>query len=111
PTDLVAAAQVPGIHERAIMCPTDGAAMDVLEAVRASGRDPRSVAVTGFDGYGPLAAPFLGLTTFRQPIEEMGRAAVDLLVDQLDEITHGARFVSLHGTVVPGRTATAPTAA
>lgn len=97
PTDLVAADFAESAGVTAIMCPTDASAIDVLGA-------HDNVAVTGFDGYGPLAAPYIGLTTFRQPVEEMGRTAVDLLVDQLEGITDEARFVSLHGAVVAGRT-------
>lgn len=98
PTDLQAAEHVADLTTTAVMCPTDAAAIDVLDVVS-------GVAVTGFDGYGPLAAPYIGLTTFRQPVEEMGRTAVDLLVDQLEGITDEDRFVSLHGSVVAGRTA------
>jgi DNA-binding LacI/PurR family transcriptional regulator len=110
PTDLQAA-EIVGKHLKgadvtAIMCPTDPSAMDVLEVLRLSG--PAALAryaVTGYDGYGPLASPFLGLTTFRQPIEEMGRTAIDLLVDRIEGHAEQDRFVSLRGAVVPGRTA------
>jgi DNA-binding LacI/PurR family transcriptional regulator len=98
PSDLVAAQFASPEGVTAIMCPTDSAAMDVLDV---AGPD---ISVAGFDGYGPLAAPFIGLTTFRQPVEEMGRTAVDLLVDRLEEISDDHRFVSLHGAVIPGRT-------
>jgi DNA-binding LacI/PurR family transcriptional regulator len=113
PTDLQAGEIVEkhlnGADVTAIMCPTDPSAMDVLEILRLIG--PAALArysVTGYDGYGPLASPFLGLTTFRQPIEEMGRTAIDLLVDRIEGHAEQDRFVSLRGAVVPGRTATAP---
>ncbi len=109
PSDL-ASAQVAGsrlaaAEVSAVMCPTDGAAMDVLDVLRQQGKTVANVSVTGFDGYGPLAAPYLGLTTFRQPIEEMGRAAIDLLIDQLDGGMVQDRFTLLRGKVVEGRTA------
>ena len=108
PTDLVAADAVAAEVERsnvtAVMCPTDSSALDVLEVLRQRNELDR-YAVTGDDRYGPLAAPFLGLTTLRQPIEEMGRTAVDLLIDQLEGRTTQDRFVSLRGIVEPGRTA------
>jgi DNA-binding LacI/PurR family transcriptional regulator len=110
PTDLqggeVVEEQLTGADVTAIMCPTDPSAMDVLEILRLNG--PAALAryaVTGYDGYGPLAAPYIGLTTFRQPIEEMGRTAIDLLVDRIEGRTEEDRFISLRGTVVPGRTA------
>ncbi|MFD5861469.1 LacI family DNA-binding transcriptional regulator [Streptomyces chartreusis] len=90
----------------AIMCPTDAAALAALEALRQrSGSTIDDYSVTGYDGFGPLAAPYLGLSTFRSPVEEMGRAAVDLLVDRLEERTNEDRFVSLRGKVIEGRTA------
>lgn len=112
PTDLqaaeIVAAHIEGSGVTAIMCPTDPSAMDVLEVLRLRGEnEPTHHAVTGYDGYGPLAAPYIGLTTFRQPIEEMGRTAIDLLVDRIEGRTDEDRFVSLRGTVVAGRTASA----
>ncbi|MBW9093072.1 LacI family DNA-binding transcriptional regulator [Microbacterium jejuense] len=109
-TDL-ATAEVVSQHLRnldatAIMCPTDPAAMDLLEVLRVEGSSALTrYSVTGYDGYGPLASPFLGLTTFRIPQEEIGRTAVDLLVDRLEGRSENDRFVSLRGSVVPGRTA------
>lgn len=107
PTDLasaqVVAAQLDDTDVTAIMCPNDPAALDVLEVLRTRGGT--SLSVTGYDGFGPLAAPYLGLTTFRQPIEEIGRAAIDLLIDRIEGHSEQERFVSLRGTVVPGRTA------
>lgn len=91
----------------AIMCPTDTAVMDVLEVLRQRGLSaPADYAVTGYDGFGPLAAPYLGLTTLRQPVEEIGRTAVDLLVDKIEGRNAHDSLVSLRGTVLIGRTAT-----
>lgn len=110
PTDLATAetlgAELEDIAVSAVMCPTDAAALEVLETLRTR-RDEsaQQISVTGFDGYGPLAAPFIGLTTFRVPQEEIGRTAVDLLIDQIEGRTESERFVSLRGVLVPGRTA------
>lgn len=112
-TDLESAAAVSQILDAAnvtaVMCPTDAAALDVLEMLRQrGGAELDRYSVTGYDGYGPLASPFLGLTTFRTPQEEVGRTAIDLLVDQLEGRSSNDRFVSLRGVVVPGRTARPP---
>lgn len=89
----------------AIMCPTDASAVTALEVLRLRGGSaPTDYSVTGYDGFGPLSAPYVGLTTFRTPIEEMGRTAVDLLVDRVEGSTDQDRFVSLRGDVIPGRT-------
>lgn len=114
PTDLdsakVVASQLDRADVTAIMCPTDPSALDVLEVLRQRGGSSLvDIGVTGYDGYGPLSAPFLGLTTFHLPIEEMGRAAIDLLVDRVEERATQDRFVSLRGNVVPGRTVRAVT--
>ncbi|WP_194285929.1 LacI family DNA-binding transcriptional regulator [Microbacterium foliorum] len=113
-TDLTSAEvvsrQLRDLKATAIMCPTDPAAMDVLEVLRAEGPAAlEKYSVTGYDGYGPLASPYLGLSTFRIPQEEVGRTAVDLLVDRLEGRSDHSRFVSLRGSVVPGRTARAIT--
>lgn len=69
----------------AIVCATDQDALVVLDALAAAGVDvPKDVAVTGFDGIaaGRVARP--SLTTVRQPMEQMGRTMVALLLDRLD---------------------------
>lgn len=97
----------PGVS--ALMCPTDEAAMDALETLRCASPDSTiKHSVTGYGGYGPLATPYLGLTTFRNPQEEIGHTAVDLLVDKIRGKTTNDRFVSLRGVLVPGRTAFSP---
>jgi len=112
-TDLVASdvvrSELGTADVTAIMCPTDSSAMEVLEFLRQRGDSTFArYSVTGYDGFGPLAAPYIGLSTFRKPIEEIGRTAIDLLVDRIEERTDQDRFVSLRGVVVPGRTARKP---
>jgi DNA-binding LacI/PurR family transcriptional regulator len=90
----------------AVMCPNDAAAMDVLEALRSRGSGASErYSVTGYDGYGPLASPYIGLTTFRTPQEEVGRSSADLLIERIEGRTDQDKFVSLRGSVVVGRTA------
>lgn len=83
----------------------------VLEVFRIHGlKVPGDATVTGYDGFGPLAAPFLGLTTFRQPVEEMGRTAMNLLLDRVEGLTNQDRLVTLRGELVAGRSAAIPRA-
>jgi DNA-binding LacI/PurR family transcriptional regulator len=104
--------QLDGCDVTAIMCPTDSAMMDVLEVLRRRDKvAPDDFAVTGYDGFGPLASPYLGLTTFRQPVEEIGRTAIDLLVDRIEGRTDQDRLVALRGSLVVGRTASENAAA
>ncbi|MDR6865642.1 LacI family transcriptional regulator [Microbacterium resistens] len=85
---LLAAEEPP----RAIVCASDQTALGVMEAVRAAGhRIPEDVIVTGFDGIdaGRLTDP--GLTTVRQPMERLGRAAMGLLAERLADPGLGPR--------------------
>ena len=69
----------------AVVCSTDQQALAVIDALTAAGKQvPQDIAVTGFDGIvaGRLSTPTL--TTVRQPMQELGRAAVELLLEQLD---------------------------
>jgi LacI family transcriptional regulator len=65
---------------RAIVCANDLAAVGALHALARHGADvPGSVAVTGFDDI-PVARRLRpGLTTVRQPIQELGATAFELL--------------------------------
>lgn len=69
----------------AIVCDTDQSALAAVVALRAAGLQvPDDVAVTGFDGIlaGRLAAPVL--TTVLQPMEQVGRVAVEILAGAID---------------------------
>lgn len=44
-------------------------------------RVPQDTAVSGFDDIGLAALPSCGLTTYRQPLNEMVQALLDLLDD------------------------------
>lgn len=79
--DLRATGDVPD----ALVCATDQEALALMDELRLAGVDvPRDVAVTGFDGIaaGRIIRPTL--TTVRQPMEQMGRAVVDILINQLE---------------------------
>jgi LacI family transcriptional regulator len=57
----------------------------VLRAAAERGLDvPRDLSVVGFDDSGLAAVVTPGLTTVRQPLEEMGRMAVSLLSRLVD---------------------------
>ena len=65
------------------MCGTDQTAFGVIRLLVDSGiRVPEDVIVTGFDGIlaGSLMTP--RLTTIRQPMEELGRRAVRMLLSR-----------------------------
>ncbi|MDQ1022348.1 DNA-binding LacI/PurR family transcriptional regulator [Streptomyces afghaniensis] len=68
----------------AFVCVTDQAALNLMAALAERGvRVPEQVAVTGFDGIvaGRVVRP--ALTTVRQPMQAMGRAVVDMLLERI----------------------------
>jgi LacI family transcriptional regulator len=66
----------------AIFAASDSQAFGVLKAARERGLDvPGELAVVGFDDI--ESADDVGLTTVRQPLEESGRVAVELLLARL----------------------------
>jgi DNA-binding LacI/PurR family transcriptional regulator len=69
-----------------IICASDPLALGAIRAVRrAGGLDvPGDVSVVGFDDSAFMNCTDPPLTTVRQPIEAMGRAAVMMLVGQID---------------------------
>jgi DNA-binding LacI/PurR family transcriptional regulator len=79
--EILALPQLPD----AIVCDTDQSALAAIVALRTAGlRVPDDVAVTGFDGIlaGRLATPVL--TTVLQPMEQVGRVAVEILAGAID---------------------------
>lgn len=88
---LAAGARLP----RAILCANDQTALGVMYALSRRGIDvPGEVAVTGFDDV-PIARHLHPtLTTIRQPIQEMGATAFDLLYSRINR-ARGTRNVVL----------------
>lgn len=67
-----------------LICGSDPLALGVIRAVRRLGLNtPDDVSVIGYDDSAFMTCTDPPLTTVRQPIEAMGRAAVDLLVNQI----------------------------
>ena len=81
---------------RAIACANDQTALGVMYALAAHGIDvPGDVAVTGFDDI-PMARHLRPqLTTVRQPIQEIGATAFDVLHSMISSGTRAERDVVL----------------
>jgi DNA-binding LacI/PurR family transcriptional regulator len=92
-------AQIP--DARAIFVANDQMALGVLRALHERGRRvPEDVAVVGFDDT-PESAYFIPpLTTVRQDFQRVGRAAVQLLVEQLGRGADGRERPRQHKRVV-----------
>jgi DNA-binding LacI/PurR family transcriptional regulator len=93
-----------------IVCASDVLALGAIRAVRRAGLSvPGDVSVVGFDDSGWLNCTDPPLTTVRQPIESMGKAAVALLVNQMETTMPQAEELLFEPElVVRGSTGPAP---
>jgi DNA-binding LacI/PurR family transcriptional regulator len=93
-----------------IICASDVLALGAIRAVRRAGLSvPGDVSVVGFDDSGWLNCTDPPLTTIRQPIEAMGKAAVALLVNQMESVSsYPEELLFEPELVVRGSTGPAP---
>jgi LacI family transcriptional regulator len=88
----------------AIFSATDLQAFGVLKAAREMGlKIPDDLAVIGFDDLD--MADYVGLTTIRQPLDDSGRIAVELLLSRLANPSHPIQHVNLPLSIVERETA------
>ncbi len=74
----------------AIFCGNDVIALGVWDAAVSSGlRIPEDLSVLGFDDIDIASWESISLTTIRQPLKEMARAAAEMLVDRLEDRHEG----------------------
>jgi LacI family transcriptional regulator len=87
---------------RAIACANDQTALGVIYALRQHGLDvPGDVAVTGFDDI-PMARHLRPqLTTVRQPIQEIGATAFELLYSMISAAEPAHRDIVLPTQLIP----------
>ncbi len=68
----------------AMVCASDMLALGAMRAARRAGLEvPRDISVVGYDDSVLMGITDPPLTTVRQPIDSMGRTAIDLLVGQM----------------------------
>jgi DNA-binding LacI/PurR family transcriptional regulator len=93
----------------AVVCGSDLMAFGVIRAVRQRGLSvPGDVSVVGFDDSPLIAFADPPLTTIRQPVEAMGTAAVDALLEEINgNAPHRAEFMFQPELVVRGSTGAA----
>ncbi|MFC8358574.1 LacI family DNA-binding transcriptional regulator [Streptomyces griseorubiginosus] len=85
----------------AVLAASDTTAAGALRALRAAGRRvPEDVAVIGFDDFPLAQRTEPRLTTVRQPLEEMGRAMVRLLMEEMEDQPEAWRHVILRTKLV-----------
>ena len=87
----------------AIFAATDLQAMGVLMVARQRGLDvPHDLAVMGFDDLD--MAEVMDLTTVRQPLDESGKVAVELLLGRIADRSRSLQYVQLPLTIVERKT-------
>jgi DNA-binding LacI/PurR family transcriptional regulator len=96
-----------------IVCASDPLALGAIRAVRRAGLDvPTDVSVVGFDDSAFMNCTDPPLTTVRQPIEAIGRAAIAMLVGQMEGSSVPAEELFFEPElVVRGSTGPAPVVA
>jgi DNA-binding LacI/PurR family transcriptional regulator len=95
-----------------IICASDVLALGAIRAVRRAGLSvPGDVSVVGYDDSAFMNCTDPPLTTVRQPIESMGKAAVALLVNQMENVSvYPEELLFEPELVVRGSTGPAPSA-
>jgi LacI family transcriptional regulator len=80
----------------AIFASNDLSALGAMEAAReANIRIPDDLSIVGFDDIPQSSIVFPKLTTVQQPLQEMGRVATKLLLDQIENPTQLPRRITL----------------
>jgi DNA-binding LacI/PurR family transcriptional regulator len=93
-----------------VICGSDVLALGAIRAVRRVGLSvPADVSVVGYDDSAFMSCTDPPLTTVRQPIEAMGKAAVELLISQIENVAvHPEELLFEPELVVRGSTGPAP---
>jgi len=93
----------------AVVCANDLVALGVLDVLRSHGVDvPGDVLLTGFDDTEVAAVTWPPLTSVRQPLEEVGRRAVELLRTVPDRADGGPVRATLFRAELVVRRSTQP---
>jgi len=97
----------------AVFCANDLLAIGVLQAaVQESVHVPRDLAIVGYDDIGFAAAAAVPLSSVRQPREQLGRTAAQLLAEEVDDAdTHTHRQVVYEPELIVRASSAAPAGA
>ena len=91
----------------AIVCVNDLMALGVMDAARVELglAIPADLSVVGFDGSDPASWASYGLTSIRQPVGRMTRAAVKMLLERIEDEDTSAEHRLFGGELIEGRSA------
>jgi LacI family transcriptional regulator len=80
----------------AVFASNDLSAFGAMDAIREAGlRIPEDISVVGFDDIPQASMVYPKLTTIQQPLEQMGRVAVKMLLEQIENPGRPPRRVTL----------------
>ena len=90
----------------AVVCSNDPMAIGVIDEARSNWglRVPEDLSVVGFDGVSAVAWHSYQLTTVKQPLELMTKAAVDILLEQIETPDNPAQLRVWSGSLIEGNT-------
>lgn len=93
----------------ALFCVNDVTAFGALDAAREAGVPvPSALSIVGYDDVGMAAWEAFRLTTVRQPIDEMARRAVELLLERIEQPGLAPRHERFAAEFIARATTTAP---
>ena len=98
PSGYEAAQQLLALGDRptAIFASNDLMAFGAMDAIREQGMDiPNDISIVGYDDIPEASITHPKLTTVRQPLAQMGRVAVRLLLERIENPAHGPQRVTL----------------
>ncbi len=96
----------------AVFAPNDFAALGAMEAIDAAGLGiPGDISLVGYDDLALARLPRIGLTTVGQPRADLGREAVHLVLERLDDGRESARHVVVPPNLVVRSTTGPPSGA
>jgi len=85
----------------AIFASNDLTAFGAMDAVREAGLSvPEDISILGFDDIPQASFSYPKLTTVRQPLDQMGRVAVKLLMEQLTQPDNTPKRITLATTLI-----------
>ena len=94
----------------AVVCGNDTMAIGVIDEAREKFglRIPEDLSVVGFDGVNAVFWHSYRLTTVKQPLEQMTKAAVDILLEQIESPENPAQLRVWSGSLIEGNTVGPP---
>lgn len=91
----------------AVIATNDAMAMGAIDCARSTYdlAIPGQISIVGFDGVGPATWGGYQLTTIRQPVRRMAQAAVDMLIERIEQPGMIPEQRLFGGELLPGRSA------